>query len=236
MKKVITIMSMFVIATFAFSQTQSGTQAAVKTAGINQAASTAKDSETQTTVENFTSIGNNWVGAGMGFAWQTDTGILGYAEGQYNVYNLNEFNVDLRALAEYTDMSSQTFNLGIDVLPSYKFYNYKGVDMAVFATAGVGYGTVWYDSDGYSMISYKIGAGLEFSYDSVYLRPFYNWVNYDPFNGYSTIRNHVVGIEAGGNVDTNWVVVVSYSHWFAETEYNIKDNEDRMTFGVRYLF
>lgn len=230
MRKIIAIMVMFGMAiNFAFSQTSIETKS---TETNKVVAAESKQIETQ----NFTSIGTNWVGAGMGFAFQTDTGILGYVEGQYNVYKFNDFNLDLRAGAEYSDMSSQTFNIGIDVLPSYTFYNYKGVDMAVFADVGVGYGTLWYDSDGYSMISYKLGVGMEFSYDCVYARPFYNWVNYDPFNDYSTIRNHVVGIELGWNFHENWAAVVSYSHWFAEDEYSVDDNEDRLTFGVRVSF
>lgn len=227
MKKfILTILAIATVSTLAFAAEKSN-------ASKQEAAPQNVAAEAQS---NFTSIGNNWVGAGFGFAFQTDTGLIGYAEGQYAVWSKDEFALDVRGNAEYADMTTQTFNLGIDALPSYKFYTYKGIDIAVFADVGVGYGTLWYESDGYSMISYRLGTGVEFSYQNIYVRPSYTWVNYDPFNDYNTVSNHVVGVEAGWKLADKWVLTGTYSHWFSEDINSLRDNEDRLTVGVRYLF
>lgn len=224
MKKLITLITMIAAGAIAFAQTNNTQVAAATT--------------TQSAVEaepNFTSIGVSWVEAGMGFAFQTDTGLIGYVGGNYNLFTKDEFMIDLGATAAYTDMSTQVFDIAASIKPAYKFYTYKGVDITFVGNVDVGYGTMWIDDDGYSMVSYALGCGVEFSYQKYFAKPFYNWVNYEAFSDYDVVRNHVAGIELGMKVTDNIAVVTQYSHWFVDNN-RTSDNEDRLTFGVRYLF
>lgn len=226
MKKLILITIASVASVFAFAQGNKNVQ--------SEANGNAQQEQTATVVNNFTSFGNNWVEAGLGFAFQTDTGLIGYAKGNYNIFNKDTFNVDVTGGASYMDMHNQVFNLNASIVPSYKLYTYKGIDITFYGNVDMGYGTFWVQNDGYSHISYAIGAGVEFAYQKLFVKPFYNWVNYELFSNYDTVRNHVVGVELGLQVTDNIATIASYSHWFVNA--NAFDNEDRMTIGVRYLF
>lgn len=223
MKKIIAYITMFAaIAVFGQNQSQQKSENAATTE--------------ESVSSNFSSLGNNWIGAGMGVAFQTDTGILGYAEGQYNLLKIEDFNLDFKGSAEYADMTTQTFNFGVEIQPSYKVYNFRGIDISVLTNVGIGYGSLWYDDDANSMVSYKLGTGIEFAYEGIYIKPTYSWVNYDPFGDYNTVSNHVVGVEVAWKVSDNWAATANYSHWFAEDVQLNRDNEDRIMFGIRYLF
>lgn len=223
MKKIIAYVTMFTaIAVFGQNQSQ------------QKAENVATNEESVSS--NFSSLGNNWIGAGMGVAFQTDTGILGYAEGQYNLLKIEDFNLDFKGSAEYADMTTQIFNFGVEIQPSYKVYNFRGIDISVLTDVGIGYGSLWYDDDAYSMVSYKLGTGVEFAYENIYVKPTYSWVNYDAFGDYNTVSNHVVGVEVAWKVSENWAATANYSHWFAEDVQLNRDNEDRIMFGIRYLF
>lgn len=223
MKKIIAYITMFTaIAVFGQNQSQQKAENTV----VNE----------ESVSSNFSSLGSNWIGAGMGVAFQTNTGILGYAEGQYNLLKIEDFNLDFKGSAEYADMTTQTFNLGVEIQPSYKVYNFRGIDISVLTNVGIGYGSLWYDDDANSMVSYKLGTGVEFAYESIYIKPTYSWVNYDPFGDYNTVSNHVVGVEVAWKVSDNWAATANYSHWFAEDVQLNRDNEDRIMFGIRYLF
>lgn len=226
MKKLILITIASIASVFAFAQENKNIQ--------SEASNNAQQEQTIAVESNFTSFGNNWVEAGMGLAFQTDTGLIGYAKGNYNVFNKEEFNVDVMGTASYADMHNQVFGLTASVVPSYKFYTYKGIDITFFGNVDLGYGTFWVQNDGYSHVSYALGAGVEFSYQKVFVKPFYNWVNYEPFSDYDVVRNHIVGVEIGVNVEDNIATVVSYNHWFVN-DYTF-DNEDRVMFGIRYMF
>ena len=223
MKKIIAYITMFAaIAVFGQQQSQQKSETAI--------------AEEESLGSTFTSLGNNWVGVGAGVAFQTDTGVLGYVNGQYNLLKIEEFNLDLKGSAEYADMTTQTFNFGVEVQPSYKICNFRGVDISALTNVGIGYGSLWYDDTAYSMVSYKLGTGLEFSFYGIYIQPTDSWVNYDAFGDYNTVSNHVFGIEIAWQVSDNWAVTANYSHWFAEDVQLNEDNEDRIMFGIRYLF
>jgi len=226
MKRFITILIVSIASVFAFAQENKSVQA--------ETTSNAQQEQTIVAEKNFTSFGNNWIEAGMGLAFQTDTGLIGYAKGNYNVFNKEEFNVDVMGTASYADMHNQIFGLTASVVPSYKFYTYKGIDITFYGNVDIGYGTFWIQGDGYSQVSYALGTGVEFSYQNVFVKPFYNWVNYEPFSDYDTVRNHVVGVELGINMEDNIALVLSYNHWFVN-DYTF-DNEDRVMFGLRYGF
>jgi hypothetical protein len=202
----------------------------------------AKTAEDVKTDKNYTSFNSDYIEAGITAAFQTDTGLGGYALWNGIIIDRmdNGFAMDMKFGGSYLSMHHQILNVNGAVIPSYKISK-GGIDYTFFGAVELGYGSIWDDptkGNDVSDIAYGLSTGVEISVWGMYLKPFYRWTNYDRFEGYSTITNHGVGIEWSYVIPEMSVpvaIVVGYEHVFSTNE-KMFDNEDRITFGLRYHF
>jgi hypothetical protein len=206
---------------------------------VKAEAQTAEDVKTD---KNYTSFNSDYIEAGITAAFQTDTGIGGYALWNGIIIDRmdNGFAMDMKFGGSYLSMHHQILNVNGAVIPSYKISK-GGIDYTFFGAVELGYGSIWDDptkGNDVSDIAYGLSTGVEISVWGMYLKPFYRWTNYDRFEGYSTITNHGVGLEWSYVIPEMSVpvaIVVGYEHVFSTNE-KMFDNEDRITFGLRYHF
>lgn len=224
---------------FAFAQTEN--KAVVQQTQTTAQTDKADANVTPARVKNNTSLGVNYAGAGMSLTFVDGTnGMTGYVEGNYNVFknNTEKFAVDIYGNVSYSDISVQNFGFDVSVIPSYNVYTCPcGADVKVFTDVGIGYGSTWFGStrdDLKSSLTYHVGAGVELSYNIVYLKPYYSYMNIEPFNSYDTISFNQLGIEAGVAVTEKVDVIGGYYRSFADTKYI--DDEDVIFAGIRYKF
>jgi hypothetical protein len=202
----------------------------------------AKTAEDVKTDKNYTSFNSDYIEAGITAAFQTDTGLGGYALWNGIIIDRmdNGFAMDMKFGVSYLSMHHQILNINGAVIPSYKISK-GGIDYTFFGAVELGYGSIWNDTtkgNDVSDIAYGLSTGVEISVWGMYLKPFYRWTNYDRFEGYSTITNHGVGVEWSYVIPEMSVpvaIVVGYEHVFSTNE-KMFDNEDRITFGLRYHF
>lgn len=202
----------------------------------------AKTAEEVKTDKNYTSFNSDYIEAGITAAFQTDTGLGGYALWNGIIIDRmdNGFAMDMKFGGSYLSMHHQILNVNGAVIPSYKISK-GGIDYTFFGAVELGYGSIWDDptkGNDVSDIAYGLSTGVEISVWGMYLKPFYRWTNYDRFEGYSTITNHGVGLEWSYVIPEMSVpvaIVVGYEHVFSTNE-EMFDNEDRITFGLRYHF
>lgn len=203
----------------------------------------AKTAEDVKTDKNYTSFNSDYIEAGFIAAFQTDTGMGAYAKFNGVLIDRmdNGFATDIQLGGSYLNMHFQTMNINAAVIPSYKISK-GGIDYTFFGAVELGYGSIWDDPEDsnsdVSDLAYGLSTGVEISVWGMYLKPFYRWTNYERFGNYSTITNHSVGVELAYVIPEMTVpvaVVVGYEHVFS-THDKVFDNEDRITFGVRYHF
>lgn len=203
----------------------------------------AKTAEDVKTDKNYTSFNSDYIEAGFTAAFQTDTGMGAYAKFNGVLIDRmdNGFATDIQLGGSYLNMHFQTMNINAAVIPSYKISK-GGIDYTFFGAVELGYGSIWDDPEDsnsdVSDLAYGLSTGVEISVWGMYLKPFYRWTNYERFGDYSTITNHGVGVEWAYVIPEMSVpvaIVVGYEHVFS-THNKVFDNEDRITFGVRYHF
>jgi hypothetical protein len=249
MKKIITSVVLALAAISVVAQTANVTKITSTTVSTpSQVVQTTQPkAETQTvedvkTDKNYTSFNSDYIEAGITAAFQTDTGLGGYALWNGIIIDRmdNGFAMDMKFGVSYLSMHHQILNVNGAVIPSYKISK-GGIDYTFFGAVELGYGSIWDDptkGNDVSDIAYGLSTGVEISVWGMYLKPFYRWTNYDRFEGYSTITNHGVGLEWSYVIPEMSVpvaIVVGYEHVFSTNE-KMFDNEDRITFGLRYHF
>lgn len=254
MKKIITSIIVLAFAGFSVSaQNSANVQTKVnnntpavsapsQTVAKTETKAEAKTAEDVKTDKNYTSFNSDYIEAGITAAFQTDTGLGGYALWNGIIIDRmdNGFAMDMKFGVSYLSMHHQILNVNGAVIPSYKISK-GGIDYTFFGAVELGYGSIWDDptkGNDVSDIAYGLSTGVEISVWGMYLKPFYRWTNYDRFEGYSTITNHGVGLEWSYVIPEMSVpvaIVVGYEHVFSTNE-EMFDNEDRITFGLRYHF
>lgn len=253
MKKIITSIIVLAFAGLSVSaqnsanvQTKVNTTPAVsapsQTVAKTETKAEAKTAEDVNTDKNYTSFNSDYIEAGITAAFQTDTGIGGYALWNGIIVDRmdNGFAMDMKFGVSYLSMHHQILNVNGAVIPSYKISK-GGIDYTFFGAVELGYGSIWDDptkGNDVSDIAYGLSTGVEISVWGMYVKPFYRWTNYERFGDYSTITNHGVGLEWSYVIPEMSVpvaIVVGYEHVFSTNE-KMFDNEDRITFGLRYHF
>lgn len=249
MKKIITSVVLALAAISVVAQTANVTKTTsttvstpsqvVQTVQPKAEAQTAEDVKTD---KNYTSLNTEYIEAGLNLAFQTDTGLGAYAKWNGILVDRmeNGFATDIQFGVSYLNMHFQTLNVEGAVIPSYKISN-AGIDYTFFGAVELGYGSIWDDptkNNDVSDLAYGLRAGVEISVWGMYLKPYYRWTTYERFGDYSTITNHGVGVEWAyvlPEVSVPVAIVIGYEHVFSTYE-RVYDDEDRITFGVRYHF
>ena len=242
MKKVLVfvVASLFGAMVYAQTNTVAVTTATTQTQVQSQPQQTIVIPVEAEKYQNFSSFGNDWIEAGFGVSLTGDTGMTGYIDGNVSMVERmeNGFALDGGLGVTYLDMHNRTLTTDATIIPSYYIGKVGIVDVTGFANVLAGYGSINEDE---STFRYGAGVGVEFSMGDIYIAPYYNWINYECFDG--TITTHAVGGEVGlripqsedGLEDVDMAIILNYSHVFSNAK-GLYDAQDMITVRLRVIF